>query len=210
MNPLLFAPLLAAPDAVPSDGVWPLQPRPRIARAYTPPPKPWLPGHRGLDLFGSPGQQVLAPTEGTVTYAGPLAGRGVVVLTHGDLRTTYEPVIPSVEPGARVRRAQPIGRLSAAASHCAPTPCLHWGLRRDAAYLDPQVLLKALPVRLLPTVPALTAGGSVPGPAASAPPPPPSTAPAPAAGSHGTAAPTAIVTLSALATLGAVVLIRNH
>ncbi|MEV6288478.1 peptidoglycan DD-metalloendopeptidase family protein [Kribbella sp. NPDC051770] len=134
-----------------ADAIWPLTPQPRIVHPYTPPAKPWLPGHRGIDLEGTPGQKVLAATPGTITYAGPVAGRSVVVITRGPHRTTYEPVIPSLPRGTQVTQGQPIGTLSAAASHCTPTTCLHWGLLEGKTYLNPLQLLPTHPVRLLPT-----------------------------------------------------------
>jgi murein DD-endopeptidase MepM/ murein hydrolase activator NlpD len=141
----------AAPlSGVPLRGVWPLSPRPEIVRGFEPPPKPWLPGHRGLDLAGSPGQPVLAATAGTITYAGPLAGRGVVVVTSGPFRTTYEPVSPSIQVGATVTPGDQLGTLSTAGTHCPPRTCLHWGLRQATTYLDPLLLLGTRPVRLLP------------------------------------------------------------
>ncbi|ONI77470.1 hypothetical protein BWI15_02860 [Kribbella sp. ALI-6-A] len=202
MSPLLLMPIVPPPP----DAVWPLDPRPRIVRSYVPPPKPWLPGHRGVDLAGSPGQPVLSATPGTITFAGPVAGRSVVVVARGPLRTTYEPVIPSLPAGTEVRRAQPIGRLSAAASHCAPATCLHWGLLEGETYLNPLKLLAAQPVRLLPTVPPpdeFPAPKVSPSPAS----PPPRS---PAARESSALAPTAVVTLGALVTLGAAVLVRNH
>jgi Peptidase family M23 len=119
-------------------------------RGFEPPPKRWLPGHRGADLLGSPGQPVLAPLAGTVVYAGVLAGRGVVVLAHGTTRTTYQPVTATVRVGTVVPAGVRIGRLSAAGSHCAPRACLHWGLLRGDRYLDPLTLVGGTPVRLLP------------------------------------------------------------
>ena len=139
-------PALAAPPA----GVWPLSPRPAIVRGFEPPPKPWLPGHRGLDLAGSPGQPVLSATAGTITYAGPLAGRGVVVVTNGPFRTTYEPVIPTTHRGATVTPGTQLGTLSTAGTHCPPHPCLHWGLLNSTTYLNPLSLLPTRPIRLLP------------------------------------------------------------
>ncbi|QNE22788.1 peptidoglycan DD-metalloendopeptidase family protein [Kribbella qitaiheensis] len=139
------------PGAAPRGGVWPLSPRPEIVRGFELPAKPWLPGHRGLDLAGSPGQPVLAATAGTITYAGPLAGRGVVVVTTGLLRTTYEPVIPSVRVGATVTPGQQLGTLSLAGTHCPPHTCLHWGLRNATTYVNPLTLLTSRPVRLLPS-----------------------------------------------------------
>jgi hypothetical protein len=143
----------AAPPGAEPRAVWPLNPRPEIVRGFEPPPKPWLPGHRGLDLAGSPGQPVLSATAGTITYAGPLAGRGVVVVTTGPFRTTYEPVIPSTHVGATVTPGEQLGTLSTAGTHCPPRTCLHWGLRQATTYLNPLSLLSGRPVRLLPLPP---------------------------------------------------------
>ncbi|MER7248794.1 M23 family metallopeptidase [Kribbella sp. NPDC000426] len=129
---------------------WPLQPRPEVVHGFELPAKPWLPGHRGVDLAGRPGQPVLAATPGTITYAGPLAGRGVVTITTGARRTTYEPVVPAVSVGATVRAGVVIGRLSATGSHCLPRACLHWGLLQGKQYLNPLTLIPDRPVRLLP------------------------------------------------------------
>jgi hypothetical protein len=129
---------------------WPLQPRPEIVRGFDLPAKPWLPGHRGVDLAGRPGQPVRAAVAGTITYAGSLAGRGVVTITTGPRRTTYEPVVPEFAPGATVAPGTVIGRLSAAGSHCSPSACLHWGLIEGEHYLNPLTLLPNRPIRLLP------------------------------------------------------------
>jgi murein DD-endopeptidase MepM/ murein hydrolase activator NlpD len=58
---------------------------------------PFGPGHRGVDLAAVAGAPVLAAGAGTVVFAGTVAGRGVVSVDHsGGLRTTYEPVLPTV------------------------------------------------------------------------------------------------------------------
>jgi murein DD-endopeptidase MepM/ murein hydrolase activator NlpD len=130
---------------------WPLRPAPdRIVRNFDPPPLPWLRGNRGLDLAGRPGQAVHAVAPGLVTFAGPVAGVGVVVVTTGPLRDTFEPVRPTVAAGRRVRPGAVIGRLTLAGSHCPPAACLHWGLLRGTEYLDPLALLGLERVRLLP------------------------------------------------------------
>ncbi|WP_233712266.1 murein hydrolase activator EnvC family protein, partial [Kribbella turkmenica] len=137
-GPLALSAATAVPAAAAADpAVWPLTPRPAVVRAFDLPAEPWLPGHRGVDLSGSPGQPVRAATAGTITYAGQLAGRGVVVISTGPRRTTYEPVVPSVEVGTAVRPGSVIGRLSAAGSHCAPATCLHWGLIQGTQYQNP-------------------------------------------------------------------------
>jgi len=143
-------------------GVWPLDPRPEVVRGFDPPDVRWGSGHRGVDLAGRVGQPVRAALPGTVSFAGRVAGRGVVVVDHGATRTTYEPVTASVRRGAPVNRGQVIGRLAWFGTHCLPDACLHWGLRAGETYLDPlQLVGGPRPVRLLPVsgaAPLHTAG----------------------------------------------------
>jgi murein DD-endopeptidase MepM/ murein hydrolase activator NlpD len=147
---LSFTATPLATAAPPPPAVWPLQPRPEVVRGFELPAEPWLPGHRGIDLLGTPGQPVLAATSGTIKYAGQLAGRGVVVVTTGARRTTYEPVVPVLAVGAPVQPGTVIAHLSAAGSHCSPRTCLHWGLLQGKQYVNPLTLLPQRPVRLLP------------------------------------------------------------
>jgi murein DD-endopeptidase MepM/ murein hydrolase activator NlpD len=129
---------------------WPLDPRPEVVHGFDPPSSTWGAGHRGVDLLGFPGQRVHAAAAGTITFASTLAGRGVVVVNHGALRTTYEPVAASVRRGDVVSEGQVIGTLQLGMSHCFPRVCLHWGLLRGLTYLDPLTLVGAGPIRLLP------------------------------------------------------------
>ncbi|MEV8448162.1 murein hydrolase activator EnvC family protein [Streptomyces parvus] len=154
---------LPGPDAgVNADGgarSWPLAGRPALLRGWEPPADPYGPGHRGVDLAAVPGARVLAAADGRVSFAGRVAGRGVLAIEVAGsgsppLRTTYEPVRPLVEKGEDVRAGQPVGVLEAGPSHCT-AGCLHWGLRRGDAYLDPlsllpPALLRRGPSRLLP------------------------------------------------------------
>lgn len=143
--------ILGAPaqPTAPERGVWPLQPRPVVVAQFDPPLTRYGRGHRGVDLAGTPGEEVHAAARGRVTYAGSLAGRGVVVLTHGATRTTYEPVHAGVEVGALVSAGEVIGTLESVGSHCPPAACLHWGLIQGDTYLDPLTLVGGGPVRLL-------------------------------------------------------------
>jgi len=143
---------------------WPLAGHPRVVRAFDPPPQRWAAGHRGVDLLARDGAVVRAAGAGSVTFAGPLAGRGVVVVTHGDgTRTTYEPVTATVTRGDRIGAGDALGRLTAAHSHCLPLACLHWGLRRGDIYLDPMLLLRRGPARLLPVWAAARDGPALDG-----------------------------------------------
>lgn len=131
-------------------GVWPLAPAPAVVARFDPPASKWGSGHRGVDLLGVPVQPVRAALAGQVSFAGRIAGRGIVVVDHGDTRTTYEPVRARRKVGAEVRAGDRIGVLETFGSHCFPRSCLHWGWVRGARYLDPLLLVGAGPVRLLP------------------------------------------------------------
>ena len=169
--------------------VWPLDGPRTVSRPFDPPSSPYGAGHRGADLPGHPGQAVRAAGAGRISYAGLLAGRGVVVVVHGDLRTTYEPVSALVKDGDRVAAGDVIGRLDPGHAGC-PGTCLHWGLLRGDVYLDPVRLVRAGPSRLLPLdrtpalspVPPFDAPAAVPAPVAPAEPvtatPGPASAPA--------------------------------
>jgi murein DD-endopeptidase MepM/ murein hydrolase activator NlpD len=122
-----------------------------VLRPFAPPTQPWGPGHRGVDLAAAPGDPVLAAGAGTVRFAGQVGGRGVVVVEHAaGLRTEYEPVVPAVREGARPAAGAVLGLLAPIGGHCGVVSCLHWGLRRDGAYLDPLRLLTPQAPVLLP------------------------------------------------------------
>ena len=134
--------------------VWPMDPH-QISAGFDRPQRNWLPGHRGVDLVGQVGDEVRAAGTGTIIFAGLVAGKSVVVIKHGVIRTTYEPVVASVMLGARVRTGEVIGTLQPGASHCASAitvTCLHWGLIRGETYLNPLSLVQKR-VRLLPQQP---------------------------------------------------------
>jgi hypothetical protein len=176
--PILLMPVVHRPVVHPAPPVisaapwgWPLRGRPVVVRDFQPPPQPWAAGHRGVDLLGKPGGEVVSAGPGIVIFAGQLAGRGVVSILHFSarsasgrlphertspyLRTTYEPVNSRVRPGDRIRKGQLIGALSTDTSHCAPQACLHWGALIGRGYFDPLSLLSLRPrahrrSRLLP------------------------------------------------------------
>src|SRR4051812_50085597 len=125
LTALVLAATLALPGSSPDPvGVWPLQPQPEVVHGFDPPESPYGAGHRGVDLLGTVGQPVLAALPGTVTYAGSLAGRGVVVVDHGTTRTTYEPVTATVPVGASVAAGAPAGAPAPAGGARLPPGCL--------------------------------------------------------------------------------------
>jgi len=149
------------PD-VPDPGtgrVWPVGSRPMVLRGWQPPDFAYGRGHRGVDLATTPGAPVRAAAPGLVSFAGRVAGRGVLSITlsgtgEPPLRTTYQPVEPLVGKGDAVTAGQVVGTVSPGPFHC-PAACLHWGLLRSRTYLDPlsllpPELLRRGPSRLLP------------------------------------------------------------
>lgn len=150
---LATAPTAAAgPDR--PEGIWPLAPEPDVVRPFEPPPGPYASGHRGVDLAGRPGQVVLAALPGTIGFSGSVGGTPVVTVLHGGRRTTYEPVVASVERGQSVAAGDALGSLVLIDSHCFPAACLHWGLivgeGESPTYVDPLSLVGTGAVRLLP------------------------------------------------------------
>ena len=112
----------------------PVRYRPPVSAPVVDPfraPLTWYgPGNRGIDYDTTLVGSVASIGVGTVTFAGPVAGRLVVVVTHPDgLRSTYTGLGSiEVRAGQIVQLGQ---RLGAAAS------TLHLGLRSGSTYLDP-------------------------------------------------------------------------
>jgi len=104
------APAVGA-DRLPTPAGWPLSGSPVVQRGFDPPALAWASGHRGVDLAAKPGQAVLAAAEGTVAFVGSIAGKPVISIDHGSVRTTYEPVISTLHVGDRVGLGQVIGQL---------------------------------------------------------------------------------------------------
>ncbi|MCU1450202.1 MAG: hypothetical protein JWP02_2372 [Acidimicrobiales bacterium] len=107
-----------------------------VVDPFRPPPGPYAAGNRGVDYRTRPGASVVAAAAGTVVFAGPVAGRLVVVVLHGDgLRTSYTGLASlTAHRGQQVAAGQQLGTAA---------DRLQFGVRAGAAYLDPGVLLHA-------------------------------------------------------------------
>lgn len=130
--------------------------RPVVAHIFDPPEKPWLSGHRGVDLLAPLGASIVAPIAGVVTFAGVVVNRPVLTFATPDgLRLSFEPVASNLEVGTVVSRGDELGTLTTP-THCDGGPpgqssCLHWGVRRGDVYLNPlQFVLDLRPSVLLP------------------------------------------------------------
>lgn len=146
---LLARAAMAAPPLTAGGWQLPLPGSPAVLRPFDPPAEKWGAGHRGIDLAAAVGTDVFAAGSGVVAFAGRVAGRGVVSIKHGELRTTYQPVRSVVRAGQTIATGQVIGTVLAD-PHCRPRSCLHWGLLEGDRYLDPMTLLRAGAPRLLP------------------------------------------------------------
>jgi murein DD-endopeptidase MepM/ murein hydrolase activator NlpD len=158
---------LAGPAASAADATEPVGPAAAyelpvpgdVVRPFDPPAVRWGAGHRGVDLGSAVGSAVRAPAGGVVTFAGQVAGRGVVTILHDDgLRSSFEPVSTRLHTGDRVSTGDEVAMLDAAATepgvgHCAPQACVHWGVRRGETYVDPMALVATDPIVLLPLSP---------------------------------------------------------
>ncbi len=121
-----------------------------ILARFEAPTHEYGPGHRGLDLAAQPGASVSAPAGGVVTFAGRVAGRGVVSV-RVDERITYslEPVdADQTEPskGDRVGLGAKLGTVGEG-GHCVEA-CVHLGVRVDNIYVDPARYFFTRPVLL--------------------------------------------------------------
>ena len=124
-----------------------------MLRTFAPPAKPWLSGHRGVDLRAAyDGTPVLSPASGTVAFVGVVVDRPVITIDHGNgLRSSFEPVASDLAPGTAVAKGDVLGY--SVTGHCGTLPCIHWGVRRGDEYVNPLGFVTDLrPSVLLPPV----------------------------------------------------------
>ncbi|OZG57068.1 peptidase, M23 family [Bifidobacterium tissieri] len=133
--------------------VWPIESKssPMIVRDFDNPAQPWLPGHRGVDLQVSYGVVVVAPSDGTLVFAGQVGGKNVLTIDHGNgLSTTYEPATTTLPVGTALRRGEQFGKVDGHSDHC-DGQCLHWGLREGKQrYRNPEHAVRQQRIALKP------------------------------------------------------------
>ena len=108
---------------------------------FRPPTTPYGPGNRGIEFDTDSGTLVAAAADGTVIFAGVVAGQRWITVRHADgVRTTYGPMDGiTVATGERVARGQPIGTTEGA---------LMFTARVGDAYVDPASLFDGGPPRV--------------------------------------------------------------
>ncbi len=95
--------------------------------------------HSGLDIAAAHGERIIAPSDGTVTYAGMEGGYGnVVVLDHGyGLKTRYAHLSRiMVKPGEKVVRGAQIGAVGNTGRSTGPH--LHYEVRLNGVPQNPR------------------------------------------------------------------------
>jgi hypothetical protein len=113
-----------------------------VIRGYEPPPTPYSAGHRGIDIAVPFGTPIHAPADGTVTFAGFVAGSLFATIDHGDgVRSSYSWISAvMVKKGDLLRRGQ-VFALTGHGHPEVPTPHLHFGVRINGEYVDPMLFL---------------------------------------------------------------------
>ena len=106
-----------------------------VMRGFEPPPGPYAPGHRGVDLAALPGDAVAAPISGVVTFVGQVNDRAIVSITRGNQIVSMEPVVGAAAVGDVVEPGDPIG-IVGTGGHCS-LRCVHIGIRVNGMYVDP-------------------------------------------------------------------------
>lgn len=130
------------------DWTWPVARPVLVIAQFLAPPTPYSAGHRGIDIATVVGAEVVAPAPGVVTFAGPVAGRDVIAIDHGEgLVSAIEPVSAGVGVGEHVGAGEPLG-LVATGGHC-DVRCVHFGVRLHGAYVSPLLLLGGVPRAVL-------------------------------------------------------------
>jgi murein DD-endopeptidase MepM/ murein hydrolase activator NlpD len=113
-----------------------------VVDPWRPPSTPYGPGNRGVDYGTAPGDPVVAPADGVVTFAGAVASTRYVVIVHADgIRTTLGGLATiAVRSGEPVVAGQVVGTAGGP---------LHFGARRAGRYIDPLGLVRRRPARLV-------------------------------------------------------------
>ena len=116
-----------------------------VTDPFRPPGSPYGPGNRGIEYDTEPGDAVRAAAPGTVVFAGAVAGTLHVTVDHGGgLLSSYSYLERvSVRTGAVVARGAVVGIAGER---------LHFGVRLDGGYTDPDAFIgvRRVRVRLVP------------------------------------------------------------
>ena len=147
MRRVLLLVAVAAMVCAPAAGAWTWPTDGPVLQPFVfDPAHPYAGGeHRGIDVAGSPGADVLAPRAGTVSFAGSVPGSGetLTILTGDGYAVTLTHLgTIAVVRGAAVAEGAVVGRLASGEGEA----YVHLGVRVAAqaqGYVDPASLLPA-------------------------------------------------------------------
>lgn len=112
-----------------------------VVDPFRPPAHAFGPGNRGLTYNPPSGTAVKASADGTVTFAGSVAGSLHVTVLHRDgIRTSY-----SFLESVAVRRGETVAQGDAVGTG---GPGFHFGARDGDTYIDPALLFGEIEVRV--------------------------------------------------------------
>ncbi|UOR00298.1 M23 family metallopeptidase [Leucobacter allii] len=118
-----------------------------VVGPYRAPPHRYGAGHRGIDLAAHPGETVVAPVAGTVSFSGVVVDRPVLSLrVDRDTVVSLEPVRSALAAGDAVSAGEAVG-VVAAGGHC-DADCVHLGVRVAGEYANPLRYFRYRPVLL--------------------------------------------------------------
>src|SRR5581483_9086189 len=160
MLPRLRTTILATVAALtfaPSAAAWSWPASGPVLRPFSLGPDPYAGGqHRGVDVGGKEGEQVLAPRAGVVAFAGSTPGNGLTVTIRTDEGYSVTLVhlgSIAVKRDGSVAEGDPLGTIGPSGDAELPEPYVHLGVRLTTdpnGYLDP---LRFLPPRSAPAAP---------------------------------------------------------
>ena len=113
-----------------------------VIRGFEQPETRYSAGHRGIDIAAPFGTPIRAPADGTVSFAGQVAGGLYISIDHaGGIRTTCSWISSvGVKKGQTVRAGEVIG-ATGLGHPAADRPNLFFSARLDGTYIDPMLLL---------------------------------------------------------------------
>lgn len=140
----------AGPASATEGWQWPL--RGDVLAAFHNGDDPYAAGqHRGVDIAGAGGSEVVAAVGGTVRFAGPLGSSGLTVSVRsadGRFDTSYLHLsVVAVRKGSAVRAGQRVGAVGTTGRRSVTAPHLHFGVREAGdkhAYRNPLDFLPPL------------------------------------------------------------------
>ncbi|MCI6531727.1 MAG: hypothetical protein SO053_02055 [Bifidobacterium animalis] len=104
-----------------------------------------------MDISLNGTHELLAPSDGAISFSGMVAGKSVVSIDTGPYTLTFEPAHTQLAVGDKVHRGKRFASVGGQSDHCGDS-CVHWGVKRTGRrdYLDPASFLRPMQIRLVP------------------------------------------------------------